>query len=590
MKKNRKILALLLAAVLLIGAAACGQVPANNGSNAANNGNSAPANNGGGNEVPANNSNNTVPAGTVEKNGDIYILFTSDVHCGIDEGFGYAGLAQIRRNLVDQGYTTILVDDGDAIQGESVGMLTTGEAIIDLMNAMKYDVAIPGNHEFDYGMERFLELTEKADFPYISCNFNKEGKLIFKPYTIIEAAGKKIAFVGVTTPDTLVQSTPAYFQDENGNFIYGFMQDETGETLYKAVQDAVDAARAEGADYVYIIGHMGMAGLDNVWDYSGIIANTNGIDVFLDGHSHDTEQVVMKNKDGRNVVRSAVGTKLSCIGYSHISADKGIVETSIWSWPNAQSMPEVLGIKNDMSRKVAETLAELEETMGQVVAKSNVLLTINDPEAKDNSGNPIRMVRRAETNMADLCADAFRIAGKADIGMLGGGGVRANIAKGDITYGDIMKVFPYGNYLTVIEATGQQILDALEWGVQREPDEFGGFLQVSGMTYEIDTTIPSGCKSDANNMQTEIVGERRVKNVKVGGEALDPARTYTVAGPDYVLTGNGDGMTAFNGARVLQNSVKLDVQLLIEYITDTLGGEVGGQYLDLTGEDRIIIH
>ena len=586
MKKYKRIITILLTAVLLISAAACGQVPANNGGNAANNSNNVPANNSGSSEPE----NNIVPADKVEKNGDIYILFTSDVHCGIDEGFGYAGLAQIRQNLENQGYTTILVDDGDSIQGESVGTLTKGEAIIDLMNAMKYDVAIPGNHEFDYGMERFLELTEKADFPYISCNFNKEGKLIFKPYTIIEAAGKKIAFVGVTTPDTLVQSTPAYFQDDNGNFIYGFMQDETGETLYKAVQDAVDAARAEGADYVYTMGHMGMAGLDNVWDYSGIIANTNGIDVFLDGHSHDTEQVVMKNKDGKNVVRSAVGTKLSCIGYSHISVDKGIVETNIWSWPNARSMPQVLGIDNEISQKVAATMAEIEETMSKVVAKTNVLLTINDPEAKDSSGNPIRMVRRAETNLADLCADAFRTAGRADIGMLGGGGIRADIAKGDITYGDIMKVFPYGNYLTVIEVTGQQILDALEWGVQREPDEFGGFLQVSGLSYEVDVSVPSGCRADANNMQTEIVGARRVKNVKVGSEPLDPARLYTVAGPNYVMTGNGDGMTAFNGAKVLQDSVKLDVQLLIEYIIDTLGGEVGGEYMELTGADRIIVH
>ena len=192
-----------------------------------------------------------------EKNGDIYILFTSDVHCGIDKGFGYAGLQQVRDTLEAQGYETILVDDGDAIQGEPIGTLSEGEAIIDLMNDLKYDVAIPGNHEYDYGMPRFLELVEKAEFLYISCNFTYLDELVFEPYIIKEAAGKKIGFVGVTTPLTITASTPVYFQDENGEYVYGFMSDDTGERVYQAVQSAVDAARAEGADYVYVIGHMG---------------------------------------------------------------------------------------------------------------------------------------------------------------------------------------------------------------------------------------------------------------------------------------------------------------------------------------------
>ena len=183
-----------------------------------------------------------------EKNGEVIILYTSDIHCGIDQHFGLAGVAQIRQILEDQGYTTLLVDDGDAVQGEPIGTLTKGEAIIDLMNDMKYDVAIPGNHDFDYGMDQFLALTKKADFPYISCNFNKEGELIFEPYVIKEVCGMKIAFVGVTTPETLTTSTPAYFQDDAGNYVYGFLQDKTGEGVYTAVQKAVDDARAEGAN------------------------------------------------------------------------------------------------------------------------------------------------------------------------------------------------------------------------------------------------------------------------------------------------------------------------------------------------------
>ena len=568
MRRFRISCAAVLALLLIISVCACGQVPSDRQ-------NEAPA------PAPA-----PAPA---EKNGDIYILYTCDVHCGVDRGFGYGGLMELRNSLEAQGYTTILVDNGDSIQGESIGTLTRGEAMTELMNIIGYDVAIPGNHEFDYGVDRFLELAGKAKFPYISCNFNKEGKLLFEPYTIIEAAGKKIAFVGVTTPETITTSTPTYFQDDDGNYIYGFLQDETGEALYKAVQDAVDSARAAGADHVYLLGHLGMFGYGTLWSYAEIIANTNGIDVLLDGHSHDTEQVVMKNKDGEDVVRSACGTKLSCIGYSLISKDKGIVDTNIWSWPNSKSFPELFGIENEASAAVDKAMDDLSETLDKVIARTNVLLTINDPAEKDDSGSPIRMVRRAETNLGDLCADAFRAAGRADIGIFGGGGVRTSVEKGDITYGDLINLFPFGNYLCVIEATGQQILDALEWGVQKIPGEFGGFLQVSGMSYEVDASVPSGCKSDENNMQTVIEGPRRVSNVKVGGEPIDPQKLYTVASTDYVLLSNGDGLTAFDGAKLLQDRVKLDVQLLIEYITGDLAGEVGAGYLDLAGDGRIVI-
>ena len=159
-------------------------------------------------------------------------------------------------SLEKMGYETILTDSGDAIQGELIGTLTKGEAVTELMNAVGYDVAIPGNHEFDYGPEHFLELAKKADFPYISCNFNCRGELVLAPYTIIEAAGQKIGFVGVTTPETIINASPVLFQDENGEYIYDFMQDETGEAVYQAVQDAVDAARQEGAQLIFVIGHM----------------------------------------------------------------------------------------------------------------------------------------------------------------------------------------------------------------------------------------------------------------------------------------------------------------------------------------------
>lgn len=525
-----------------------------------------------------------------EKNGEVYILYTSDVHCGVEKGFGYAGLEQIRSYLEDEGYTTILVDDGDSIQGEVLGTVSKGESIVELMNDIGYDVAIPGNHEFDYGMDRFLELTEMADYPYISCNFNYKGDPVFDPYVILEAAGLKIGFVGVTTPKTITSSTPAYFQDEEGNYVYGFLQeDTTGQAVYDAVQDAVDSAREDGADLVYVMGHVGMETACQPWTYADIISHTNGIDVFLDGHSHDTEQVVMKNKDGEETTRSAVGTKLNCVGYSHISAEGEILETGIWSWPNDIAAPKLLGISNQMSEEVDTELAELEGEIGQVVATSAVDLTIYDPEAVDETGNPVRMVRRAETNLGDVCADAYRDQSGADIAFVNGGGIRVNIEKGDITYGEIISVHPFGNLLTVIEVTGQQILDALEWGSHAIPEENGGFLQVSGLTYEIDSSIDSTCTEDENGNFISIEGERRVSNVMVGDEPIDPEKTYTLASHDYMLLNHGDGYTMLDGAEILQNKVKLDNQVLIDYIQGTLGGVIGEEYADPFGQGRIVI-
>ena len=527
-------------------------------------------------------------AAAVERSADIVILFTSDVHCGIDQGFGYAGLSEIYDHLVAQGNKVILVDDGDNIQGEPIGTMTKGEALVDLMNKVGYSVAIPGNHEFDYGMEQFLSLAKQAKFSYVSCNFNHEGELVFDPYVIRELDGMKVAFVGVTTPKTLTSSTPRYFQDENGEFVYGFFQDETGEGVYNAVQSAVDDARAEGADYVVVLGHMGNEEECHPWTYSDVISNVSGIDVFLDGHSHDTDQVVMKDKDGKEVIRAACGTKLSCIGWCRIDTE-GKITTGLYTWNNNESAPALLGIANKTSALVDKATSALEKKLKEVVANSEVLLTINDPEEVDANGKPIRMVRRAETNLGDLCADAYRIQSGADIAFVNGGGIRVSINAGKITLNDILKVHPFGNAMCVIEVTGQQILDALEWGARAVPGENGGFLQVSGLSYEIHSYIESPCKSDENSMFAGIEGERRVQNVLVDGKPIDPEATYTLASHDYMLLNNGDGYTMFDGAPLLQDRVKLDNQVLIDYITETLEGVIGEEYEDLTGEGRIVI-
>ena len=518
---------------------------------------------------------------------DLVVLFTSDVHCGIDQGFGYAGLVAIRDSLKKTNHV-LLVDNGDAIQGEPVGTMTTGDAIITLMNSVGYDIAIPGNHEFDYGMDRFLELAGKARFPYISCNFNKEGELVFEPYVIKEFDGVKVAFVGVTTPKTITSSTPKYFQDDDGNYIYGFMQDDTGEGVYNAVQTAVDAARENGAQYVVALGHVGNEETCAPWTYADIIANTTGIDAFLDGHSHDTDQVTMKNKDGVDVLRSACGTKLGGVGWLKIEAATGKLTTGLYTWDNAVSAPELLGIQNNASQAVKAATTALNQKLGQKVAKSAVDLTIYDPEAVDQSGKPIRIVRNAETNLGDLCADAYRDQSGADIAFVNGGGVRTSLKAGDITLGDILKVHPFGNAMCVVEATGQQILDALEFGARNVPGENGGFLQVSGLTYEIHTYIESTATTDSNGMFTGVTGEYRVKNVMVDGKPLELDKVYTLASHNYMLKNGGDGFNMFMDCKLLVDESMLDNQVLINYISGTLEGVIGQEYADPYGQGRIV--
>ncbi|MGX8692718.1 MAG: bifunctional metallophosphatase/5'-nucleotidase [Clostridia bacterium] len=523
-----------------------------------------------------------------EPSGEAVILFTSDVHCGIDQGFGYAGLQQIRDYLLSRGDEVILVDDGDAIQGEPIGTLSKGEAIIDLMNAVGYEIAIPGNHEFDYGMDRFLELTGKADFTYVSCNINKNGELVFAPYVMKTLAGHQVAFVGVTTPKSLTTSTPRNFQDENGEFIYSFYQDNSGRTLSNAVQKAVDNARVEGAEIVVLMAHLGNEEECRPWTYADVISNTTGIDILLDGHSHDTEQVVMRNRDGKDVTRVACGTKLNCIGYCRINAE-GKLDAGVYSWPNETPAPAMLGIRNQMSAAVTAASENMSVQLGQVIASTKVELTISDPVAVDNLGNPVRMVRRAETNLGDLCADAYRIQTGADIALVNGGAIRVSIPAGDITLGDIMTVYPFGNNLCVIEATGIQILDALEWGARSLPGECGGFLQVSGLSYEVHTYMDETTYTDDNGMFKGLYGARRVQNVLVNGEPIAFYRTYSVAGPDYILREKGDGFTMFSNNKVLQDNVKLDNQALMDYLTEYLGGVVGDEYGVPYGEGRITI-
>ena len=502
---------------------------------------------------------------------DIVILYTNDVHCGVDDNLGYAGLATVKNALEAQGKHVVLVDNGDAVQGDTIGTLSNGEYIIDIMNEIGYDVATPGNHEFDYGMDQFFALTEQANFPYVSANFvDNDGNTVLDPYVIKDVAGVKIAFVGISTPKTITTSTPKYFQDDNGNYIYAFQQDETGEKLYAAVQSAVDAARAEGAQFVIALAHLGIEEDCSPWTSSEVIVNTTGIDAVLDGHSHSMIQgEKVKNKDGAEVLLSSTETKLAYIGCLTIK-DDGSMSTTLIS-------------DNGMKDFIGGIQEEFEELVNTVVASTDVDLIIKDPASGE------RIVRVSETNLGDLCADAYRAMSGADVAIVNGGGVRADIPAGDITYGQIIAVHPFGNEMCVVECTGQEILDALELGCSKLPAESGGFLHVSGMTYTVDLNVESTVKLDENGMFVSVEGERRVKDVTVGGEPLDPEKTYTLASHNYKLKDCGDGYSMFADNVFLQDSVMIDNQVLINYIVDVLGGTVGEEYADPYGQGRITI-
>ncbi len=522
----------------------------------------------------------------------IVILHVNDVHCGInadDETFGYADIAAYEAKLRSEGYTTLLVDAGDYVQGDVIGTLSNGEYIIDIMNELDFDVATLGNHEFDYGMEQFKKLTEKAEFEIVSSNFIKleTGKPIFDGWTVVEAEGIKLGFVGITTPETVVKSDPTNFKNENGEFIYSFCSGENGEELYSNVQASVDAAEAVGADMIVAVGHLGIDEQSSPWTSREVIKNTNGIDLFIDGHSHSLiESKIVTDENGDKVVLTSSGTKLQSIGAVTIADGKitsDLVEKGDYSVNEDASSDE-----NKAYRKASAFIGEIEEQyeklVNTVVATTGVDLTIMDPEKPKE-----RIIRTRETNLGDLCADAYRAAMGADIAFVNGGGIRANIDKGDITYGEIIAVHPYSNSACLIEATGQEILDALELGSCSNPGESGGFLQVSGISYEIHNYVPSSVVLTDNKEFVKVDGEYRVKNVLVNGKPLDLGKTYTLASHNYMLKSGGDGYTMFKDNTILKDEVLIDNQVLINYIVDELGGSVGKDYENPFGDGRITI-
>ncbi len=535
--------------------------------------------------------------------GKIVILYTNDTHNSVNQvkgqdgtvtNIGYAGVAAYKDKMekkYDENNVT-LVDAGDAVQGDAIGTLSQGQYLVDIMNQVGYDIFVPGNHEFDYGMDRMQELMKKLDAKVVSSNFSdlRTKKLVYNPYTMVTYGegidAKKVAFIGVTTPEAFTKSTPAYFQDAKGKFIYGFKEGKNGQELYDAVQKAVNDAKKKGAHYVIAIGHLGTDEQSSPWRSTDVIKNTTGIDAFIDGHSHTTvESEAVQDKDGNDVVLTQTGTKLGSIGRLVISVEDGSITTSLIKGYSKQDADTLSFIAN-IEKNFADDLAAN-------VGRTDVALTVTDPATN------IRMVRNKETNLGDLCADAYRCvlgngmagneSGPADIAFVNGGGIRADINAGNITFGEVIAVHPFNNVGCVVKASGQEIIDALEMAARVAPQENGGFLQVSGLTYTIDTSIPSTVEVDDKKNFVKVAGAYRVKDIMVGGQALDLAKTYTLASHNYMLLNGGDGINMFRDNEVVVQPVLLDNQVLISYIQKYLNGVVGDKYSNPYGQGRIQI-
>ena len=509
---------------------------------------------------------------------EVTILYTNDVHTYIDKQapeLTYAAIAALKQSYQDAGKKVLLVDAGDHVQGTAYGSMDQGASIIELMNAAGYDAATPGNHEFDYGMDRAKELMRDADFPYLSCNWVdlRTNLRVLPEIKVFVRGGVRIAFVGITTPETFTKSTPAYFMNKaQTKYIYDILGGEDGQKLYSAVQKAVDKAKCL-ADVVIGLGHLGVDPSSSPWTSEEVIAHTTGFDAFIDGHSH----TVMENKQvadasGRMVTLTQTGSYFANVGEMTIAPD-GTISTRLVSTYD-QEDPAV-------AAEQAAWVSSVDEMLGEKIAVADTKFYITDPATGK------RRIRSGETNLGDFVADGIYTYFNeveqlhCDIAIMNGGGIRSDEDAGYWTFKTCKQVSPFGNVACLMSVTGKQIQDALEFAARfagAEGKENGGFLQVAGATYEIHTDIPNTVQTDDKNVWIgSATGTPRVQNVKIYDRQsgtyvpLDANKTYALAGMNYTLRNLGDGFAMFDGAELIKDYVSEDYLVMSTYAM-TFGG------------------
>lgn len=514
---------------------------------------------------------------------DVTILYTNDVHTYIDKQspkLTYAAIADLKQSYQNAGKDVLLVDAGDHVQGTAYGSMDEGASIIKLMNAAGYDVATPGNHEFDYGMDRAKAIMKEADFPYLSCNWVdlRTTLRVLPSVKVFVRGGRRIAFVGVTTPETFTKSTPAYFMDKaQRKYIYDIQGGEDGKKLYDAVQKAIDKAKLL-ADVVIGLGHLGVDPSSSPWTSEEVIAHTSGFDAFIDGHSH----TVMENKQvqdasGKAVTLTQTGSYFANVGEMTIAAD-GTITTKL--------IPTHEGMDAGIAAMQTGWVNTVDDMLGEKIAVGDSDFYVSDPATGK------RRIRSAETNLGDFVADGiytyFNEVEKlhCDLAIMNGGGIRADVPAGDWTFKTCKQVSPFGNVACLMSVTGKQIQDALEFAARfagEDGKENGGFLQVAGATYEIHTDIPNTVQTDEKNVWIgSATGTPRVQNVKIYDKAsgsylpLDPGATYALAGMNYTLRNLGDGFAMFDGAELIKDYVSEDYLVMSTYAMIFDGADAAG--------------
>ena len=514
---------------------------------------------------------------------DVTILYTNDVHTYIDNKSPkptYAAIAALKKSIEDTGRDVLLVDAGDHIQGTAYGSMDDGATIIELMNEAGYDLATPGNHEFDYGMARAKAVIREADFPYISCNWVdlRTGFNVLPSVKFFFVGGRKIAFVGVTTPETFTKSTPAYFMnDAQTKYIYDILGGEDGQKLYDAVQEAIDKAEFWGADTIIGLGHLGVDPSSSPWTSEEVIAHTHGFTAFIDGHSH----TVMANKQvtdasGKAVTLTQTGSYFKNIGKMTVGADGTITTELINTYE---------GLDAAVAATASNWISAVDDMLGEEIAVGDTKFYINDPATGK------RRIRSGETNLGDFVADGIYTYFNeieelhCDIAIMNGGGIRTDVEAGPWSFKTCKTVSPFGNVACLMSVTGQQIQDALEFGARfagAEGKENGGFLQVAGARYTIHPMIPNTVQTNDKNVWTGSAATPRVSNVEIYDKTtgtykpLDPNATYALAGMNYTLRNLGDGFAMFDGATLIKDYVSEDYLVMSSYAAMFGGVDANG--------------
>lgn len=471
---------------------------------------------------------------------NLYIVHTNDVHGHLADNLGYAAAAAVIDDLRQKG-EVILLDAGDALHGTQEAIEYQGASVVEIMNLMDYDGMALGNHEFDYALDTLREREAEMAFPILSANARYEnGIAAFTEHIILERGGYKVGIFGLTTPS--VPTSTRHGKDLPFSFA-------EGEALFALAQQQVDTLSASGCDLIICLCHLGLDDFDAPNTADAVAKAVDGIDLIIDGHSHTRLDCGLAVSDTLIV---SSGEYLESIGVVTVSEDGTL---------SAELIDESSAVNPAVEALVNGYIEETQERYNIAVGESKVFL--------DGNRNP--GVRTKETNLGDLCADAMLYAVCdaeffADAAIVNGGGIRTSLEAGTLTRYDLLQVLPFNNLVSVITVPGSVVLEVLEANTAVSPSEDGGFPQVAGIRYTIDTGKPY--------VEGEI---NRVSIQEIAGKPFSETAEYRIAVTEF-LAGGGDKYAAFTPYYTGDTTGILDSETLELYITEVLGGVVGEEY------------